>query len=157
VNVLGIDAATTTGWAVVGPEGSRMKVLAHGRMTADWSGIEQLLAGLVVPVEVAAVESPYLDKNPDTTITLARIVGRFEQVLDRRGVRTELVKAASWQQGLLDRLIRPSSTRAQRKFAAKLWVRASYRLDVSEDEADAICLATWQAKHELFNARAAAR
>jgi hypothetical protein len=28
---------------------------------------------------------------------------------------------------------------------------------VSEDEADAICLATWQAKHELFNARAAVR
>jgi Holliday junction resolvasome RuvABC endonuclease subunit len=147
VNVLGLDCATQTGWAVVEVKGGLTTPRQWGVVRAGCGPIEDLVDHLsTLPLTSAALEAPYLDKNVATTITLARLVGRWEQELDRRKVPTVLVKAAEWQMGLLRGFISHATTRPARKRAAQLWVRTMYKLRVSEDEADALALATWHAK-----------
>jgi Holliday junction resolvasome RuvABC endonuclease subunit len=156
--VLGIDAATTTGHAtILLGEAGKLSVRRVGRIAARAGAISDLIAAAAGDgVVLAGLETPYLDKNPDTTIKLAMIAGRFAQELDHHRIPCAQLRADEWQKGLLTGLISGRSDRGLRKRAARAWVHATYKLDVTEDEADAICLATWLAKRAVLDRKTAA-
>lgn len=148
--VFGVDVATSSGWALVEGGRGQPKLLSYGQVAST----AQQIAGLVevvrpMEIELAVLEEPYVDKNPATTIKLARMVGRWEQELERARIRVCTAKAASWQQQLLARFgVSRGTPRRQCKIAAMKWAALVYGVAVKEDEADAICMATWQAKLE---------
>lgn len=150
--VAGLDAATRTGFAVVEAGKGKPRVLGRGVVDASWGELRRVLADVLVPLQVtlAIIEVPYMGDNPHTAIAIGRIVGRWEQEVERAGIRVELARAQQWQSGILSGLIGSGSVRAQRKKAAKLWVRQFYGIEVaSEDEADAIGIATWGAQRAV--------
>jgi Holliday junction resolvasome RuvABC endonuclease subunit len=151
--VLGLDSATRTGFAVVRVEGGREELLEHGvidgRDADEIDDFAHRIAQTYSP-DVAAIEDNYLDKDPSALKTLSRIVGRWQQALETRGVETRLVLAQVWQSGLL-RGLGGAGDRKGRKKAAALWVLGAFRIkDVSPDETDAICMATWEARRRAF-------
>jgi Holliday junction resolvasome RuvABC endonuclease subunit len=157
MTLLALDAATKTGWAVLTEASPQPHLLAHGTVFAETTAIEQLAErARALGVVTAVIESPYLDKNPKTLIALAITVGRWAHALSRLGIPAELVTADVWQQGALRGLIQRTSKRADRKRAARFWVRCVYRLEVSEDEADAIAFGSWAVRSRAFGARAGA-
>lgn len=151
--VLGLDAATNTGWGLVSCE-PQPRPLSWGVVGTSWEQIRDLIEHLApMPVVHVVIETPYLDKDPSAAIKLGRIVGRWEQECERRGLPVQLAMASVWQMGLLNGLIRPSSPRAARKAAARQWVKSAYGITAREDEADGLCLATWAAKTLAFRSR----
>jgi Holliday junction resolvasome RuvABC endonuclease subunit len=148
LKVLGVDAATRSGWAIIDTTAGPPRHLGHGIVSGiDASAISDLVEhAAAAGVTIAAVEEPYLDKSAAVAIKLGIIVGRWLQELELAGLKCELFKAQSWQHFALAGLIGPSSPRAQRKAAAKRWVKAEFGLVVPEDAADAIVFATWRAK-----------
>lgn len=162
--VVGIDSATRSGVATVhGERTGDVRLLHHGTFNGTRaSSVQNVTASLSHladfcsrgPVDhLVVIEEPYLDKNPRTAMLLARITGRWLQALETAGHPVELVQPSTWQQGLLAGLITPRSPRAQRKEAARRYVKAEFGVDVSEDEADAICIATWRLKQWRIESR----
>lgn len=152
--VLGLDAATNTGWGVVSCDEGEPRLLSYGVIGTAWEQIRDLIEQLApMPIVHAAIETPYVDRDPSVTIKLARIAGRFEQECERHAIPVQLANARTWQVALLQGLITPQSPRVVRKRAAQRWVESVYRVRVREDEADAICLATWAAKTRAFKGR----
>ncbi len=150
MRVLFLDAATRTGWAVVEGDARTQQLVNYGAVDATAEGLKAIVDGLHIEFlndrgpELCVVEEPFLDKNVRSLKVLAYTVGRWLQELERSGFRTSLVTADTWQLGLLTGLITPASPRKDRKAAAKRMVRILYGgLECSEDEADAICGATW--------------
>lgn len=145
---LGVDAAGSSGWAIVDTSAGRPRLVSYGVCRAQHDHIIDVVeTAFAHHVEVAAVEWPYVDKSPAVAIKLGVIVGRWAQELDRVRIPWKGHNAQSWQAGLLAGLIGAASPRDQRKAAAARWVKAEFGVIVTGDEADAIGLATWRAKH----------
>jgi Holliday junction resolvasome RuvABC endonuclease subunit len=156
VKVLGIDSASTAGWAIV--EGERL--LEHGTVDArDPMRVHHLVGDIVTRhrPELAVIEQAYVARgpkaNPEVTMMLSRLIGRWEMALALRAVPTELVNTKTWQTEILAGLITIKSKREACKAAAALWARGTYRISVSGDAADAIGIATWAARRALVAAR----
>lgn len=157
MRILSVDNAYTAGWSVVDGE----RLLEHGGVDArDPLRVNQLVGDLVARwgLDLAVIEDAYVahgDKaNVATTKTLCRLIGRWEMALALRAVPFEIMMADTWQRDILSGLaIVTGSKRAQRKIAAVRWVRATYGVTVSQDEADAIALATHVSRRESFKAR----
>jgi Holliday junction resolvasome RuvABC endonuclease subunit len=152
--VFGVDAATSSGWAIVDSTAGKPRLVSYGvGCGTDHAVVHDLVENAQrLGAQLGAIEAPYVDKNPDTAIKLGVIVGRFAQELDRAGIAWTGHKAQQWQQRLLNGLIALTSPREVRKRAAIQWVKATYGIDAREDEADAICLTTWKAKEAHFEA-----
>ncbi len=146
--VLGIDAAASSGWAIVDASGGRPQLLDYGiAKCSDYRTLPAVVGvAITAGVASAAIEVPYVDKNIDTAIKLGFVVGRWMQELDRAALSYGTFQAQSWQHFILAGLVTPQSTREARKRAAISWVEITYRVRVPSDSADAICLATWRAK-----------
>lgn len=144
---VGIDCATTTGWAIVERVAGRETLKGHGLLNLKrpdpwnpvaWLALQSRPLGGPGP-DVVAIELPWLGKNPHTLEVLARYCGRFEQAF--AGVPTRLVSASEWQSKILGRF--GGKKREGLKRAAVLWAKGSFGVEVSEDEADAIGLAVF--------------
>jgi Holliday junction resolvasome RuvABC endonuclease subunit len=151
---LGIDCATKSGWAVVERDAGRESLL--GRGVLDLSGSAGLPAEVLaifvrrlnaeVPLSAlpVAIELPYLARGKAMNVvvlrTLARLCGRWEQALGVYGADVELVMADAWQRRILGRF--GGRKRADRKKAAKLWASGTFGARFTEDEADAVAIAT---------------
>jgi hypothetical protein len=90
VIVLGIDSAELSGFAVVArdPDG-RERLEHHGVLTIrSAADVEAAIAALVVHApDVVAVEEPFVHpRNPATGLTLARLLGRWLQAIEGRGL-----------------------------------------------------------------------
>lgn len=156
MKVLGIDSASTAGWAIVDGE----RLLEHGTVDArDPMRVHQVVGDLVTRhrPELAVIEEAYVGRgehaNPKTTMLLSRFIGRWEMALALRGLKAELVTAQSWQSEILAGLLPPKPKREDRKAAAARWVRLTYRVDVVGDAADAISIATWASRRATLAAR----
>lgn len=156
MRVLGIDSASTAGWAIVDGE----RLLDHGTVDArDPMRVHQLVGDLVVRhrPDLSVIEQAYVARgehaNPKVTMLLSRFIGRWEMALALRAVRTELVEAHAWQSQILAGLLPPKPKRDDRKAAAARWVKLTYRVVVAGDAADAIGIATWAARRETLAAR----
>lgn len=148
--VVGIDSAELSGLAVVArPPGGREQLMlsktARIRTAAD---IDQVVAELrgfapdVVAVEEAFVAT-YPGGNVHTGLALAVLQGRWQQAWESAGYPTVTVPPGMWRRGVLSGLLGSRARRAELKAAAQTWVRATFRAEVGEDEADAIALATF--------------
>jgi len=153
---VGIDSAERSGVAVLRADRGRERLIHHATLTVRNAGdVERAVGELAThsPVLVA-VEAPYIRANAATGLTLAVLLGRWRQELERRAIPTTTVLASTWQQGVLAGLCDRSSDRAQRKRAARLWARSTFGVDLPEDEADAAGIAAWALRRAAI-ARAA--
>jgi Holliday junction resolvasome RuvABC endonuclease subunit len=147
--VLGIDSAELSGWARV-ERGSdeAERLIDHGTITVRTAGdVEAAVGQLVVgPLDVVAIEEPfYSPKFPGAGLQLSRLLGRWQQELERRGLTTLTVPAAMWQTRILPGVTHRSRS-AERKAAAQAFALERYGVKVGEDAADAIALATYVAR-----------
>jgi Holliday junction resolvasome RuvABC endonuclease subunit len=153
MRVLGLDSAERTGFALVAREpGGRERLLRHGCLTAiTASHVEAAVAELAGEApDLVAIEAPFVKVNASTGLVLATLLGRWLQEWERRGTRTTTVLASTWQISLLAGLIGRASVREARKAAARSWTKAIYGAELSEDEADAACIAGWALRRGLI-------
>ena len=148
VRALGVDVATRAGWSVVQADGGHESVIETGIVSPGDPPVCQQIEHVVSRafrqgVELAVLERPYLDRNVATMEVLARLLGAWEHACATRGLDVVLVRASEWQSAILRGIINRASKRAQRKRAARMWVKATFGLDCGEDESDAIALAVW--------------
>ena len=151
---IGIDSATTTGWAVASRESNRERLLGHGVL--DLSGksgrpsevVANFVAKLAKEVDLdgtpVAIELPYMghgkQANVVTLRTLARLCGRWEQAFGERGADVYLVAASDWQRRILGARF-GGTKRDEIKKAAQLWALGTFRVRLTQDEADACAIA----------------
>lgn len=144
--VLGVDSASSAGWAHL--DGTR--IIGSGAIDARDPHRIDALAALVcgrARPDLVVIEDSFLGINVNTVKVLSRIQGRFEQAFATRGVPTELLLASVWQKALLAGI--PGGT----KKACATWVQATYRIKVGEDAADAIAIATHVERRETMARR----
>lgn len=137
---LGIDCATSTGWALVeGPASPQLLGSGKLDLRTDASAKIAMLAEKIntVGVDRVVIELPWLGKNIQTTIVLARLCGRFEQVFPG----AEVIVSHVWQTSMLG--CGRGAKRAQLKATAQMLAKATFGKDFPEDVADAICIALW--------------
>lgn len=146
---LGIDAATKTGWAMVGQERGREKLLEWGvldfkKHDADpWNPAAFLALHCRQPApepNIVAIELPFLGPSPHTLEVLARICGRFEQAFGPSGADVRVVRSNQWQPKML------GPTRMKRAVLKKLavaWCRSNLGAVLPQDAADAAVLAVY--------------
>lgn len=151
--VLGIDSATTTGWALIERRGMAERLIDRGHVKLnDKRGpaavVEELAARVwnAVEPDLVVIEQPWLGKNAKTALLLAEFIGRWRQAFEARGCRCEVIAPATWHAGILRGLVGMRSPRAACKKAAQIWARSTYRVTMTEDEADAAAVATWAAR-----------
>lgn len=152
-----IDNATNAGWAIVDTE--REQLLGYGHRNVHEPLAVNHLAGEIAlryRPGLVAIEDNFLGSGPkmnvDTVKALSRLVGRWELALAERGIAYEIMMPEVWQRGVLAGLVqwRPHPKRAQLKEAAKKFARLAHRVTCTEDEADAIGLATHIARRVRF-------
>jgi len=146
MSVLGIDPATTTGYAyrhngawVTGTVSSSIKTRRDIYGMAAVANIARQSG-----VTVAAIEDCYLGANVRTLITLAKIQERWENVLRERDIETVIVNTMTWKHATLTVAgILPKARAEQKKHA--IWVaKHVYGAEPkNSDEADAVCIAAW--------------
>ena len=146
MKALGVDVATRAGWAIAQADGGRESVIETGIVSPGDPPVCQQIEYVVSRarmVDVVVLERPYLDRNVATMEVLARLLGAWEHACATRGLDVVLVRASEWQSAILRGLTNQASKRAQRKRAARMWVKASFGLNCGEDESDAVALAVW--------------
>lgn len=152
--VLGIDAATVTGLAAIEKHGGRERCLESRRCGADDHGaMAAFLDRWRGNSPHAVIEVPFMFNNQRTTELLNQIAGRWQFALMERQIPWEVMRADPWQKGILMGFIDGKSKRAQRKKMCALWVKSTYGLEVTEDEADAIAMATFVARKRALERR----
>lgn len=155
MRVLGIDGATSTGWALVERQpGSREVVAETGRLRfKDRSAAEVVAAVEQLAAhkpDLCAFEGVYVGDNARTALTLAVLAGRFRQETERRGLETEVVMPGTWQLAILRGFIGIASNRAQRKQAAITWAKTAFGQELDSDRADALGLAVFTLRTRLL-------
>ena len=143
--VLGLDSAELTGFAVVELEGGREVLKRYGTVHARSAAeVSAAVADLVVgPLDVVAVEEAFIHpKQPHAGLALSRLLGRWLQELETRGLATVTVPASMWQTAILPGVTYRSKS-AERKRAAVRFAGERFGVVATEDEADAIAMACW--------------
>ncbi len=95
--ILGLDPGLgTTGWGLIRADGNRLSHLANGQFKSDAAAplparlshlatqLEALLADR--PVDAAAVEEVFVNKNPQSTLKLAQARGVVLMIAARAGI-----------------------------------------------------------------------
>lgn len=148
--VLGLDAASHTGWGLIERVGGREKCLGSGVVNGkSWEEVDALASRVVHgdnPPDLVAIEDNFLGVDPNAMKVISRIVGRWLQAFEPLGIDAVLVMASTWQAALLKGLMAHRAQRAERKRAAAQWVQANCGVDLKGDEADAVCLACYAAR-----------
>jgi len=100
-----------------------------------------------ITITRAVIEDQYLPRGPraniDTAIKIGRNSGRWQEACEVHGISVEFIKPASWQHAQLKGLLPNGarSTSKQRKVAAVSFCRGAWGEVLSEDAADAACMA----------------
>jgi Holliday junction resolvasome RuvABC endonuclease subunit len=151
VIVLGLDSAEATGYAVVERDAAGERLVRYGVVPARPAHAAADVAAAVAELaavgpDVVAVEEPFIHpRNPSTGLVLARLLGRWLQALEARGLTTVTVPASMWQPGVLPGVTWATRS-AERKAAAVAFARERFGVQATEDEADAIALAVYVAR-----------
>lgn len=157
--VLGLDAAATTGYALVEvPQAGRERLIEAGKIIVRGPyDVHSFLTTHYRGISLVAIEDPYLAQhgNVATLKSLCRIAAWWEMAYTLQPVPCKLMMADRWQMGLLRGLIKPGSPRVARKRAAWTWVKAWLKIELSEDACDAACLAVWAGRQRRITGRTA--
>ena len=95
--ILGLDPGLgTTGWGLIRAEGNRLSHLANGQLKTDAKqSLPRRLAHLATqlealladhPVDAAAAEEVFVNKNPQSTLKLAQARGVVLMIAARSGI-----------------------------------------------------------------------
>jgi Holliday junction resolvasome RuvABC endonuclease subunit len=147
MKVVGIDSAELSGLAVVArPAGGREQLVHSGvatiRTAADVERIASELAAYA-PDVVAIEEAWSHPAHPRAGLALATLCGRWLQAFESRGFTCVTIPASMWQPALLTGLMPSRAKRPQRKLAAQAWCLATFGIEATEDEADAVAIAAY--------------
>lgn len=151
--IVGLDAASRTGFAVLERAAGRERVHAAGVLEVSPGNVEAFAAKWAPQVELVVVEDPYLRENVKTLKVLAGIAAVWQHAFEFRSVRVERCTAQSWQTGILTGLITGRAKREERKAAAQLWALRAFLLELPEDAADALGMAVWIARKQGLGGR----
>lgn len=149
--VLGIDSAELSGFALVERLAGDERLIRYGAARVRTaSDVERLAADLAAACpDLAAVEEPFVHpRNPGTGLALARLLGRWLQVFEARGLTTVTVPASMWQTAVLPGVTNRTRS-AERKAAAQAFARERFGVEACEDASDAIAMATWVARNAV--------
>jgi Holliday junction resolvasome RuvABC endonuclease subunit len=149
VRVIGIDSAELSGFAAVDVGEGRELLLHHATFPArSAADVEAVVAQVAeVGADLVAIEEPFVHpRNPSTGLVLARLLGRWLQAFEARGLTTATVPASMWQPRLLPGVSYRTPS-AARTAAPIEFVRQHFGVAAEEDAADAICLALWSARN----------
>lgn len=157
---LGIDSAfARCGWALVERAGDRERLIDHGTLKAVDADLVSDFAGKIangkLAVDSVVIEDAHIDKNIDTTKSLSRLVGRWQQAFEVLGFETRIVMADVWQRGILTGLITSKTELEGRRKASQLWAKATLGVVLASEEADAAGLATWEVRQRAFREKSA--
>lgn len=148
VKILGVDASTKcSGYCLVDENG---KLLSHS--VFDYKGIKDVDERIDLQIkefiklfkewkpDVCYVEDTWNKKNIETTKKLTNIIGAVRCLCIGYKCAFNLVLPSSWRSAIgIDG--RKNTQREEFKQRAMDWVKEKYGLDVSDDEAEAICIA----------------
>lgn len=145
VRVLGLDSAERTGFALIERAGGRERLVRYGVLRIQGAGdVERAVNELALESpDLVAIEAPFVRANAATGLTLATLLGRWLQAWERLGTPTTTVLASGWRPVILAGLCDRRSDRATCKRAARTWAKASFGVELDEDEADATGIAAW--------------
>ena len=149
--ILGIDASTKcTGYAIVDTNG---RLFVHGVL--DYKSeqdidvrIDGMIEGLIKIFDLHCPDVCYIEDswksgsvlNIQTTKKLTNIIGAVRCLCVREGCLFNSVYPSSWRSAIgIDG--GKGTKRDEFKQRAIEWVKKKYTLDVSDDEAEAICIA----------------
>lgn len=144
MNVLCLDQATKiSGWSIWEDQ----KLVAQGKFEFDDSDlvtrIHKIKLYVLQLIEKFDIKKLYLEDiqyqqqaGVTTYKVLAELIGVLQELAFEKQIPSELVHSASWKStcGIKGR------ARAEQKASAQQHVKAVYHLDVTQDEADAICI-----------------
>lgn len=103
--------------------------------------VETLVAQLAsFKPDVVAIETTFVSVNPKTGIDLAELRGRLRQALESRLIDVALVAPGTWRKSTIKPPAR--SKRKALKAMSKAFALDHYGVMASDDESDAICIAT---------------
>jgi hypothetical protein len=158
VIVLGVASAfAKCGWALVEREDTRERLVDHGTLRAVDADVVADFAGKIangkLSIDSVVIEDAFVDTNMPTTMSLCRLVGRWQQAFEVLGFETRTVLASVWQRGILTGFITGDTEREGRKKAAQLWARATFGVALPQDEADAAGISTWEIRQRAFRAK----
>lgn len=163
MRVLGIDPGSRqTGWGCLDLDGSRQRLVAHGRISCRTGALTDRLLELGVGIrevldrwrpDAAVLESPFRGVNPRSLIVLAQARGALLLAVAESGCPIHEfspaeVKSAVTGSGRADK------TQVGRMVAMLLGVAAA---DLSEDSADALAVALCFAARRPFRVATAPR
>lgn len=134
---VGVDLATTTGLARL----DNGTLAARGTVkAADYTDVLSITA-FCQGADLVAIENVYCGANVATAIKLATLRGRLIQSLDCGGIPWVLCAPSTWRKATFKPA--PKTKRKALKAASQAWALATYGIEVGEDVADAIGLASW--------------
>lgn len=136
MNVLSIDQAKTSGYAIFSPTG---KLLLHGAKTfEDYVLQYSYFALLLVENDVSTllIEDIQLQRNTQTFKTLAQLQGIFMALAHNHNIDLHIISSNTWRSkvGLRAR------GRTALKHAAVQLVNELYGIKATQDEAEAILI-----------------
>ena len=137
--ILGIDQATTTGWAIL----ENGDLIKYGKFTVngDWvkkvSQIKKNVERLINDnkPDIVAIEDVQQQANPQVFKKLAELKGVLENMLyERYDVDYKIISSNSWKStcGI------KKKGRTKEKKASQQHVKTVFSVNVTQDEADAI-------------------
>lgn len=97
--------------------------------------------------EVLIIEQVQNQSNTKTVITLARLAGMLIGYAEAHGVKTYTIEPAKWRSALSYRQ-GPKVKRAELKQQSLDYAKEHFGLEVSEDEAEAVCIGA--AAHKIY-------
>jgi Holliday junction resolvasome RuvABC endonuclease subunit len=160
--ILALDQSTQiTGYAIFSDEG---KLIKHGIFSPSGDYIERItkLKNWMVQIiqeyncEITvSIEDIQLQKIPNSSSSqnvltykkLAHVQGALLVALTELKVQYSIVPSVTWK----SKLGVKGARREQQKKSAQLFVKNTYGIDATEDEADAICIGTYTLNQSIHN------
>lgn len=87
-------------------------------------------------IDIVAMEDVQSQKSPQTFKQLAILMGCIRQSLYKKEIKYEVIPPATWRSLLNIK----GRKREDKKKNAQLYIKKKYGIEVSEDEADSICI-----------------
>lgn len=139
--IVGVDSAELSGIVVL----SGSQIIRRGTCKAvDWTAVERAADAIAAfRPGLVAVEDCFVRVNNETGLVLARLLGRWLQAFERRGLATVTVLASTWQPVILAGRMTTRTRGPDRKRAAIAWALETFGVELAEDVADAAAIAWW--------------
>lgn len=150
MNILSLDQASRTTGYTVWSDGKPIKIShfnAKGTTLGErLTSIKQQVLKLIEEnnIEQVAFENIQLQQNVETFKMLAEVIGMLETTLTEIKIPYEIVAPVVWKANIKA----ASKGRTKEKALTQKWVKDTYGLSCTEDEADSCALGAYVVKQQ---------